>query len=399
MSSQSTYRNQWPLIIVLASLTMFDIMAIDLYLPAFLEVKRTFNTSSSLVQATLSVFTLGLALGQLVYGPLFDRYGRRGPLLIGIALFAVGSLLAALAQTIGVLLAARLVQAAGASAGVVAPRAIVTDLLPEREAAAVYSVLGQIQMVAPVAAPLLGALILQWSGWRASFWLLLIITLVIWVAAHHVVPDSLSANKRTMLSFRSVAVSYAALFRNRPFLLYSMAGALLFGALFAYISISPFILISKFGFSSIQFSLIFGGNAFLGIVIGVLNIRLLPSMGPRGLLLLGLGVQCLSGLALCLLSFTSTSTGLFVAVLACCIGATGMTFGNLAAVTMARADQQAGIASAFMGASQYAGGALVGLVTGWVGTTAIVLATVLLACALAALALSIVASRATTETS
>jgi DHA1 family bicyclomycin/chloramphenicol resistance-like MFS transporter len=248
-------------------------------------------------------------------------------------------------------------------------------------------------MVAPVAAPLLGALILQWSGWRASFWLLLFFALVIFVAAHRIVPDSLSANKWTTLSFKSIAASYATLFGNKPFMLYSLAGALLFGALFVYISISPFILISKFGFTSIQFSLILGGNALLVIVVGALNIRLLSSRGPRGLLLSGLGVQSLAGLALCLLSFASSGAWPFVAILACYIGATGLIFGNLAALTMARGGPQAGIASAFMGASQYAGGALVGLIAGWIGTTAAVLAIVLIVCAVASLALCVIASR------
>lgn len=387
-SLSPSYRNHWPLVIVLASLTMVDIMAIDLYLPAFPRVAQTLAASSSQVQATLSVFVLGLAAGQLVYGPVFDRYGRRKPLLVGIALFAVGSLLAAVALTIEMLLAARLLQAIGAAAGVMAPRVVVTDLFGEREAAAVYSVLGQIQMAAPVLAPVLGALILQWSGWRASFWLLLLLTLILWVASYRTVPDSLHAGRRSALSFGSVARAYAGLLCNKPYMLYTVAGALLFGSLFAYISISPFVLMAGFGFSSIQFGLIFGAIACLVILTGALNIRLLPSRGPRSLLLAGMSLHCLAGLALCLLSFAQAGAWAFVAALAACIGSLGLVFGNLVALTMSQAGLQAGAAAAFMGANQYAGGALVGLAAGWVGTTAGVLSATLLVCASAALASS-----------
>lgn len=259
------------------------------------------------------VFVFGLAAGQLVYGPLFDRYGRRTPLLIGIALFAAGALMAAVAPTIEVLLAARLLQAVGAAAGVVAPRAVISDLFDTQEAAAVYSVLGQIQMMAaPVAAPLLGALILQWSGWRTSFWLLLVITLILWVASHRVVPDSLLARRRSALSFGSVARAYASLLRNVPYMVYTAAGTLLFGTLFTYISVSPFVLMTEFGASSIQFGLIFGSITVLIVMSGALNIRLLPSRGPETLLLAGLGAHSLAGLALRLLSFTQAGMWAFV---------------------------------------------------------------------------------------
>ena len=377
---------RWSLLLLLGTLTMIDIMSIDLYLPAFPAIARTLHAGTSEVQATLSVFVFGLAGGQVLYGPLFDRFGRRAPLLFGIALFVAGTVLAALAPTIELLLVARLLQAGGAAAGIVAPRAVVTDLFAERDAAAVYSVLGQIQMLAPIIAPVLGAAILQWSGWRASFWLLALIGVAIWAVAYRVAPDSLPPERRSPLSLRSVASAYAGLLRNRPFIFYSAANALIFGALFAYVSVSPFVLIAHFGFSSMQFGLIFGGIALIAAAAGALNIRLLPAFGPRALLACGLGVYCLAGLALCALSLSHGSGWAYVAALACCVGAFGLVFGNLIASTKARAGAQAGVAAAFMGAGQYVGGAVVGLLTGWIGTTPGVLAAALLTCGLATVA-------------
>jgi DHA1 family bicyclomycin/chloramphenicol resistance-like MFS transporter len=384
---------RWSLLLLLGTLTMIDIMAIDLYLPAFPAIARTFGASASEVQATLSVFVFGMAGGQLVYGPIFDRFGRRAPLLFGIALFVAGTVLAALAPTIGLLLLARLLQAGGAAAGIVAPRAVVTDLFAEQDAAAVYSVLGQIQMLAPIIAPVLGAAILLWSGWRASFWVLALIGVAIWVIAYRVAPDSLPPERRSPLSLRSVASAYAGLLRNRPFIFYSAANTLLFGALFAYLSVSPFVLIAHFGFSTMQFGLIFGGIALAAAAMGALNIRLLPVFGLRAVLLCGLGVSCLAGLALCALSVLHGSGWAYVAALTCFVGAFGLIIGNLIASTMARAGAQAGVGSAFMGAGQYVGGAVVGLVTGWIGTTPGVLGAALLTCGLATLAFVAAAER------
>jgi DHA1 family bicyclomycin/chloramphenicol resistance-like MFS transporter len=304
-------------LLLLGTLTTIDIMSIDLYLPAFPAIARTFGASTSEVQATLSVFVFGMAGGQLLYGPVFDRFGRRAPLLFGIALFVAGTVLAALAPTIELLLVARLLQAGGAAAGIVAPHAVVTDLFAERDAAAVYSVLGQIQMLAPIIAPVLGAAILQWSGWRASFWLLALIGIAIWAVAYRVAPDSLPPERRSPLSLRSVASAYAGLFRNRPFIFYSAANTLLFGALFAYVSVSPFVLIAHFGFSTMQFGLIFGGIALAAAATGALNIRLLPAFGLRAVLVCGLGVSCLAGLALCALSVLHGRGWAYVAALTC----------------------------------------------------------------------------------
>jgi DHA1 family bicyclomycin/chloramphenicol resistance-like MFS transporter len=190
---------------------------------------------------------------------------------------------------------------------------------------------------------------------------------------------------------RSVASAYAGQLHNRSFIFYSVANTLIFGALFAYVSVAPFVLIVHFGFSSMQFGLIFGGIALTAAAAGALNIRLLPAFGPRTLLACGLGVYCLAGLALCGLSLSHGGGWAYVAALACCVGAFGLVFGNLIASTMASGGAQAGVASAFMGAVQYVGGALVGLLTGWIGTTPGVLAAALLTCGLATLAFVVAA--------
>ncbi len=162
-------------IFLLAMITALDAMAIDMYLPAFPAVAQQLAVSPGQVQQTLSVFLVGLALGQALYGPLLDRFGRRMPLLIGLLVFVAGSAMAAMAGSLEWLLFARFLQALGAAAGLVAPRAIVSDVYTVQESARVFSVLMQVMMVAPILAPVIGSFLLVHAGWRSIFWVLALI--------------------------------------------------------------------------------------------------------------------------------------------------------------------------------------------------------------------------------
>lgn len=224
------------LVILLALLTALDAMAIDMYLPGMPMIAQTYGVSAGSVQQTLSVFLAGLALGQCLYGPLLERFGRRLPLMVGLVIFVAGSVTAALAPTLEWLLVARFLQAIGAAAGLVAPRAIVADLCDMASSAKIFSLLMQVMMIAPLVAPMMDGFMLEHGGWRGIFWVLAVLGVVglVWGLAS--IPESLEPERRVALSVGSVVQGYLAQSRRRVFMAYTMAGGFVLGSLFTYIS-------------------------------------------------------------------------------------------------------------------------------------------------------------------
>lgn len=350
------------LLILISFLTAADIVAVDMYLPGMPAIAAEFGVSAARIQGTLSVFLVGLALGQGLYGPLLDRYGRRRPLLAGLFVFVAGSVVAALAPTVEGLLAGRLLQALGAAVGLVAPRAIVTDLCSVAQSARIFSLLMQIVMISPILAPVLGGYLVEHAGWRAIFWCLVAIGLagLAWGAA--ALPETLPREKRAGAGLGGMAIAYAETARNPAFMLYVAAGGFVLGSLFAYISQSPFVFTGHFGLAPSQFSYVFAANAAGLIVGGQINDRLIRRPGAeRGTMILGLAVHTLAALALFLSVRTGVATvWVYAVLLFVAIGALGLVFGNLAALSMAGAGARAGVASAIMGMLQYLFSAAIG---------------------------------------
>lgn len=352
----------WPFIFLLAMITALDAMAIDMYLPAFPSVAQEFGVSAGKVQQTLSVFLIGLAVGQAIYGPLLDRFGRRRPLLIGLLIFVAGSVLAATAANLEWLLVARFLQALGAAAGLVAPRAIVSDVYTVSESSKVFSVLMQVMMIAPILAPVIGGFLLGHGGWRVIFWTLAFIGALVALWGWKAIAETLATTTRTRLNASSIAHSYWRQCTNRPFFAYALAGGFILGSLFTYISSSPFVLIQHFGMTPVHFSYFFASNAIGLVLAGQLSIWMLRRFAERQILLLGIAVHALAGAALFMVASTGgTSLWWYGGLLAASIWALGLTFGNLTALTMAQAGDQAGVASALMGTLQYLVSACVGL--------------------------------------
>lgn len=392
-TAQSPIR--WSLVVLLAVLSAFDAMAIDMYLPAFPAMRADLQISDAAVQASLAVFLAGLALGQLAYGPLLDRFGRRGPVLAGSLLFVAGSALVAVGGGLVALLLGRLLQALGAAAGVVAPRAIITDTHDEAQSARLFSLMMQVFMVAPVCAPLLGAWLVQHGWWRGIFWLLTVFGALSLVWSWRALPETLPRAQRQTQHLGLIVRGYARLLANRPYLLNTLAGAFLLGSLFGYISGAPFVLIDGFGLTPQAFGFVFAGNAVALIVAGRVNDRLLPRLGPARLLDVGLAVHALAAAGLLAVVLLPPAAGAlpFIAAMALVVGSLGLTFGNASALTMDCARDQIGYAAAMMGVLQYAVGALSGLALAplgralGVGSAVLALALTLLACSVMALLL------------
>ena len=336
-------------------------------------------------------------MGQGLYGPLLDRYGRRKPLLIGIVIFVAGSVLAALAPSVEWLMAARFLQALGAAAGLVTPRAIVADLCTVSESARVFSLLMQVMMIAPIVAPILGGYLLGHGGWRAIFWTLAALGGAGLLWGMKSLPDSLPRERRVPLKAATFARAYARQATNAPFMAYTLAGGFVLGSLFSYISGSAFVFTQHFALTPTQFSLLFAGNSVALVLGGQLgDVLQRRGMREQRILFGGLGVHAAAGLALAIaVQADAAPLPAYAGLLALAIGSLGLVFGNLTALTMAQAAGQAGVASALMGMVQYLLSALIGYLVSLAATATAALPWSIAACGALALVLSRIGGRRT----
>jgi len=347
------------------------------------------------VQQTLSIFLIGLGIGQGLYGPFLDRFGRKPPLLFGIALFTIGSLAAALTSSFAGLLVARFLQAVGAAAGSVASRAVVTDTCDPQSSARIYSMLMQVMMIAPITAPMLGSLILLYGEWHLIFWVLALMGMTIGISTIRLLPETLAVERRVPLSMRSIVRNYAIQLSNPSFLFYTLATSCTLGCLFIYINNSPFIFIEMFNLTPNQFSYIFAANALLMIGISQINLRLLKFYSAARVLFVGLAGFIVIGLTLLLLvSFAWQALWSYSILLGFGMAMLGLITGNLTAVTMAHTQQHAGIASALMGLIQFLLAAAIGFIASILAAPSLyTLPVALLVLGLAAMGLCLIARR------
>lgn len=352
------------LLLLMALLTALDSMAIDMYLPGMPDIATDFNVSLGKIQQTLAIFLAGLAIGQGIYGPLLDRYGRRLPLLIGIMVFIAGSIMGAMAPTVEWLLVARFIQAIGASAGLVTPRAIVADTCNLKESAHVFSLLMQAMMLGPILAPVLGGIVLDFSDWRMIFWVIALVGGISLIWAWKLVPDSLPIADRSPINFKHIVKTYAAQMSNYNFMLYALASGFAMSGLFLYVSGSAFVFREHFGLSSSMFSYLFALNSIGLVVSGMIsNFYLVRGVTSRRLLMIGFIIHTLSAAILYVLSTQFTlSLLVYTLFLAISISALGLVLGNITALTMSNGGKQAGAASSVMGVLQY----LLPAITGYI---------------------------------
>jgi DHA1 family bicyclomycin/chloramphenicol resistance-like MFS transporter len=374
------------LITVLGLLSTFPPFALDMYLPGFLPIARDLDVRATGVQLTITAFLLGMALGQFAIGLPSDRYGRRGPLLVCLAVCTVAGAVCALAPTIEVLVAARFFQGFAASAGIVISRAIVADTARGHDAVRVFSILMGILGVAPVVAPLAGAILVGTVGWRGVFAALALLSLLMSLAALLAVPETLPAHRRRTGGLAATARTVRALLLDRPYLAYTLAFTFAFGALMTYVAASPFIMQNLFGLSMAAFSLAFAVNALGLIVVSTANTMLVYRFSPHRLLQAGLAVLFVAAAALCALAVIgrlSAVTGLPLLLVA--VSSLGLVLGNASTVALGRVPHAAGTASALMGTLQFAFGGLVAPLAGLRGDrSAVPMALTMSVCALLA---------------
>ncbi|MET9453189.1 multidrug effflux MFS transporter [Streptomyces cinerochromogenes] len=376
---------------LLGGLTATTPLAMDMYLPSLPEVTRSLHAPAVTVQLTLTACMAGLALGQLLVGPLSDRWGRRRPLLAGLAVYLAATALCALAPTVETLTAFRLVQGLAGAAGVVIARAVVRDLYDGVAMARFFSTLMLISGAAPIVAPLVGGQILRVTDWRGVFVVLTVIgallTALVWLR----LPETLPPAERHRGGTGETLRAMRSLLADLPFTGYMLAGGFAFAALFAYVSASPFVIQEIYGASPQTFSLLFGLNSVGLVAAGQINGKVLVGrVSLDKVLAAGLTVIVLAATALLLMSTGALGdTGLVpvAAALFVLMSAMGITLPNAQSLALLRTRHAAGSASALLGTSSFLVGAVASPLVGVAGEhTAVPMAVVQLAGALVAAA-------------
>lgn len=350
---------------VLAMLTALGPLSTDFYLPSLPDIVRVMQTDIAGAQATLSAFLFGFAGGQILWGPLSDRLGRRPVLLTGLGIFMAATLACAFAPSIEALTMARVLQALGASGPIVLGRAMVRDLYEGPRAGRELARMGMIMGVVPAIAPVLGGVLQQAYGWRSTFVASLVFAAVIVAVVAFFLPETIRSRSREPLSVMAIFRSFGTLLENRAFRVYVGLTALAYGGLFAFISGSSFVLIGIHGLTPVQYGLAFSFMV-LGFILGtILAQRLVGRRGMDGVI--GLGVRCLAGggliMLICVLTGFGGPFGVVVpmALYACGVG---LTMPQAQASAMMPFPDRAGAASSFTGLCQMLFSACVGLLVG-----------------------------------
>jgi DHA1 family bicyclomycin/chloramphenicol resistance-like MFS transporter len=379
------------LILILGALTAFGPFSTDMYLPSFTTLAREMNASQAAVQATLSAFLVGLALGQLVLGPLSDRYGRRLPLIAGMILYIAAAVACALAPNIETLWVARFFQSLGVCAMIVVSRATVRDFYSGAEAAHFLSMLMLILGVAPMVGPPLGAFILNEYSWRGIFLFHTALGSAVLIAVLFVFPESLPPKRRARGGILGVLRGYVSLLRDPHYIVPTIAGDLVFAGLFAFLAGGPFVLASVYGLLPQHFAFVFSFNA-CGFLIGTqVNARLVRRYGPARMLTGGLTIYFLAAMAL--LFNTVTGFGglagivlpMFVLFLS-----VGAAPANALALAQEHYPHMAGSAAALFGSIQFGIGAAAGVLVGLLHDgTAVPMAGIIAVAAVTALVVNI----------
>lgn len=353
------------LILLLSVLLAFASISTDIYLPALPAIGLALHARSGTMDLTISGYLLGFSVGQLFWGPISDRYGRRPPIAAGLVLFVIGSAGCAMSAHATTLIAWRVIEAIGASACVVLARAMVRDLFEGARAARVLSTLITVMAIAPMVGPTVGVWILRLASWRAIFWVLVGIGLLT-LGALHLLPETLSQERLRREPMGLALHGYRQLLRSRRLVFNAGAGAFFYGGIYAYVAGTPFAYITFYGVSPQLYGLLFAMGSAGIIASNQVNRYLVGPWRTATLLRLGASIAALSGMVLGLDAYTDWwgVAGLALPLLAF-MSANGLIVANSIAEALAVFPDRVGTASALVGAMQYgsgiAGSALVGL--------------------------------------
>ncbi|WP_223857654.1 multidrug effflux MFS transporter [Sphingobacterium micropteri] len=352
-------KKRFVILLILGLLSAIGPFSIDMYLPAFETIALDFETTIEHIQLSLTAFFIGIAFGQLIYGPLLDKFGRKKPLLIGLVIYMVASILCAYTKEPNHLIFLRFIQALGSCSGMVASRAMVRDIFEPREAAKVFSMLMLVIGISPILAPSVGAFVLTNFDWHIIFIILALLALLIFLGVIFILPESYQGNKKMSLHPKYIITDFWQVFRNPTFLLYAAVGGFASSGLYAYLSGSPFVLQQLFGLSEAQYGAAFALVASSLIVATQLNRVFLNKWNSEGISKKASLLQASVGILLVAITLVGGMNLYILLVLICLfLCSQGFIFPNTSALALAPFSRLAGIASALLGCIQMALGAL-----------------------------------------
>ncbi|WP_338752766.1 multidrug effflux MFS transporter [Bacillus sp. FJAT-52991] len=362
----SPFSKAW-VVLILGSLTAFGPLSMDMYLPALPMVAEDLHTTTSLAQLSLTACLLGLAIGQLIFGPLSDIQGRRKPLISTLLIYSVASVLCAFSPNIWILVFLRFVQGLTGAAGIVIARASARDLYSGKELTKFVSLLALVNGAAPILAPISGGAVLNFTSWPAVFIILGVIGLIMFLAVLFFLPETLPMHHRSESSLKATLKTFGTLLKDRSFMGLTSTQALIMASMFAYIAGSPFVLQNIYGVTPQQFSMLFALNG-LGIIISAqIAGRLSSTVGETKLLLSGILMAFTGSLLLIIVVIAKLPLLPMIIALFLIVSSVGMVSTTAFSLSMQRQGESAGSASALLGLLPFIGGAIVSPLVGIAG--------------------------------
>ncbi|SDS40609.1 MFS transporter, DHA1 family, bicyclomycin/chloramphenicol resistance protein [Paenibacillaceae bacterium GAS479] len=367
-ASPAPAARRWGLAIMLGSLTAIGPFSLDMYLPALPELTRELGATDSLGQMSLTACLIGLALGQLLAGPLSDARGRRGPLLVSLGIYAAASLLSAFSSSIAMLLVCRLVQGLSGAAGIVIARAVVRDLYSGKEMTRFFAQLMLINGAAPILAPIFGAQLLRFVSWRGTFVFLALLGVVLLVSAMIALPETLPKERRVTGGLKGTVGNFGLFMKDRSFMGVVLTMSLVSGAMFAYISGSSFVLQGVYDVSSSTYGFIFAANGVGIILASQLTGRLTLRYSTERMFRAGVWIALCGGVSLLLSALLDAGLWAVLVSLFIVVSSVGIVGTCASSLAMENAGSAAGSASALLGMLQFLVGALLSPLSGLGGS-------------------------------
>ena len=387
------------LITILGALTALGPFSIDMYLPGFPSIAKTFHTSTAEVALSLSSFFIGISVGQLIYGPLLDRYGRKNPLYVGLVLYIVASVGCYYATSIQALIVLRFIQAVGSCAAAVASMAMVRDVFAVKDIPKVFAMLILILGVSPMIAPTVGGYVSAEFGWRLIFVILAAIAVLVLLSVIFFLEESYQPDTSYSLKPKPILLSFLSVLKQPQFYTYAICGAIGFSGLFAYLAASPFVFMDVYGISSKIYGWIFALLSVGFIGSSQLNNLLIKRYKSQNIVKAALG--CMVVIAFIFLAgslnswFNIGGTVFMIFCILCCVG---ITYPNTSALSLAPFTKNAGTAAALMGAFQMAIGSFTSIIVSMFKTrSSVPMASIIFGAALLAFIILMIGKRMITE--